>query len=133
MTDGVKYDSDKPDFTLIPYDSLVEVAKVLTYGANKYPEADNWKRVEDALNRYKKANLRHSLQAVYEDKDSESKLYHLAHAICCDLFALHFLLEKENKILEPIDPPLMEDEHSYQESCLCNKCGVIRYKLKHRI
>ena len=92
---GVKYDSDKPDFTLLPYDSLVEVAKVLTYGANKYPEADNWKRVDDALNRYKKANLRHSLQAIFEDKDKESKLYHLAHAVCCDLFALHFILQGE--------------------------------------
>jgi len=95
-TEGVKYDQDKPDFTLLPYDSLVEVAKVLQYGADKYPEADNWKRVDDALNRYKKANLRHSLQAVYEDKDPESKLYHLAHAICCDLFALHFILEEKN-------------------------------------
>jgi len=97
MTNGVKYDSDKPDFTLLPYDSLVEVAKVLQYGADKYPESDNWKRLDDALNRYKKANLRHSLQSVYEDIDSESGLYHLAHAVCCDLFALHFILERKKK------------------------------------
>ena len=33
---GIKYDSKKPDYSLIPPHALDDVAKVLTYGAQKY-------------------------------------------------------------------------------------------------
>lgn len=92
---GVKYDEDKPRFSLVPSASLRAIAQVLTYGARKYPSADNWKRVDNARERYTDALLRH----VYawmdgEVLDPESGLHHLAHAGCCVLFLLHFEAEK---------------------------------------
>ena len=47
---GVKYDSDKPKWNLLPWDELEDVVKVLTFGAKKYAP-DNWKFVDDANNR----------------------------------------------------------------------------------
>jgi len=97
MTDGVKYDEGKPRLALVPTKSLWEIAKVLTYGANKYPEADNWKRVPGARWRYADALLRHIFQWLDgEIYDKESGYHHLAHAGCCILFLLWFdLVEKE--------------------------------------
>jgi len=42
---GVKYDSGKPDYTLLPLDALEQVVEVLTFGAAKY-DRDNWKKVD---------------------------------------------------------------------------------------
>lgn len=95
MTNGVKYDDGKLDYTLLPYEALQEVVKVLMYGAKKYPEADNWKRVSDPRKRYNKAAFRHLFSEVNgETLDKESGLYHLAHAVCSNLFALHFAIQK---------------------------------------
>jgi len=95
---GVKYDDEKLDYTLLPKSALDEVVKVLMYGAKKYPEANNWKKVSDARHRYNKAALRHTFSEVDgETKDPESKLYHLAHAVCSNLFALHFAIEEEKE------------------------------------
>jgi len=97
MSEGVKYDEDKLDYTLLPQPELAKVVETLMYGANKYPEAHNWLKVPDGKNRYIKALLRHAMQAVDTDLDSESGLPHLAHAACCCLFAMHFM--SENKVL----------------------------------
>jgi hypothetical protein len=92
---GVKYDSDKPRFSLVPSASLRAIAQVLTYGAKKYPQADNWKRVDNARERYTDALLRHVYAWIDgEALDPESGLHHLAHAGCCVLFLLHFEVEK---------------------------------------
>ena len=56
--DGIKHDSKKPKMNLLPPKAIVEVAKVLTFGAQKYgPE--NWKELEDLQNRYLAGALRH--------------------------------------------------------------------------
>lgn len=76
---AVKYDSDKPQFSLIPTSSLLELMKVYEMGAKKYAP-DNWKkgmkwsRVYDAI-------IRH-LFAFWkgETNDPESGLHHMAHA-----------------------------------------------------
>lgn len=84
---GMKFDTDKPSLALIPTTLLMEVGKVLTYGAKKY-EAHNWKRgIDDS--RLISAAMRHI--AAYNagvDFDSESGLHHLAHAICELAFAM---------------------------------------------
>jgi hypothetical protein len=90
--DGMKYDEDKPSYTLIPANSEEAVAKVLTFGAKKY-DRDNWKKVNNAEWRYVDAALRHiSSHRRGETIDPESGLPHLAHAIC----SLYFLLELEH-------------------------------------
>lgn len=83
---GVKFDEDKPDYSLIPPNALEEVVKALTYGAKKY-DRDNWKKVKYALPRYFAAAQRHIWQIQKGEKfDSETGIHHMAHAICCLMF-----------------------------------------------
>lgn len=85
---GVKYDKNKPDMYLLPPRALLEVGKVLTYGANKY-SPDNWRRLDSLQERYTSAALRHILADMAdEENDEETEMSHLAHAICCLLFKL---------------------------------------------
>ena len=91
---GVKYDQDKPQWTLVPFKALDEVVKVLTIGARKYAP-DNWKKVPNARQRYIDAAFRHmSAYAAGEKLDTETGKNHLAHAMCCLLFLLAFDLDK---------------------------------------
>ena len=78
----------KPRWDLLPHDALGSVVAVLTHGAKKY-EPNNWRRVKGWRWRYYRAALGH-LAAWWtgEMLDRESKLPHLAHAICCALFML---------------------------------------------
>ena len=87
-TTGYKADSGKPQFALIPQQALLEVAKVMTYGAQKYAP-DNWRKVDDAHNRYIDAALRHINSHLRGDRrDDESGLEHLAHAVCSLMMAM---------------------------------------------
>lgn len=87
---GVKYDSDKPKWSLLPFRALKEVVDVLTYGAKKYAP-DNWKKVPNAKQRYIDAGFRHfTTYASGEKLDSETGKSHLAHAMCCLLYLLAF-------------------------------------------
>lgn len=82
----MKFDQDKPDYSLVPFEVLDEVVKVLTYGANKY-DRFNWEFVEDK--RYQAAALRHiSAYMQGEMLDQESGYEHLAHAICNLMFLM---------------------------------------------
>ena len=86
---GTKYDSDKPRMDLIPPHAELLLAQVLTYGANKYA-SDNWRKVDNASQRYLAAALRHiNSHRQGEVIDPESGLPHLAHAMC----SLAFILE----------------------------------------
>ncbi len=87
---GVKYDNDKPRWSLVPFKAFTEVVDVLTYGAKKYAP-DNWKKVPDARRRYIDAGFRHfTAYASGEKLDPETGKSHLAHAMCCMLFLLAF-------------------------------------------
>lgn len=94
---GIKYDGEKPDYSLIPPYALEETVKVLTYGAVKYSR-DNWRLLDDAKTRYFAAAQRHmwALQKG-ETHDPESGLHHAAHAACCMLFynELHFTTKEK--------------------------------------
>ncbi len=93
---GVKYDNDKPQWSLLPFKALKEVVEVLTYGAKKYAP-DNWKRVPDARRRYIDAGFRHfTAYASGETHDPETGKHHLAHAICCLLYLVAFDLGEHN-------------------------------------
>lgn len=90
FTVGVKYDTDKPQWSLVPLAAMTEVVDVLTYGAKKYAP-DNWKKVPDARRRYIDACFRHFVAyASGEKNDPETGKSHLAHAMCCMLFLLAF-------------------------------------------
>lgn len=84
---GRKYDSGKPRLDLLPFDALAEVAKVMTFGANKYGD-DNWRMVEPA-SRYESAMLRHyAAHKAGEQVDPETGMSHLAHMATNALFIL---------------------------------------------
>jgi hypothetical protein len=88
MSEGVKYDTSKPRWSLIPNGTLEEVIKVLEYGANKY-SPDNWKKVPEMEVRYYDAAMRH-IDSYWQGEylDEESGQPHLAHAVCCLLFLM---------------------------------------------
>lgn len=97
IMEGRKYDGDKPKLYLLPPRSILEVGKVLTYGAEKY-DAENWRKVDDLQNRYTSAALRHIFAHIDGEKnDEETGLSHLAHAMCCLLFKLEDELLGESK------------------------------------
>lgn len=87
---GRKYDTDKPDPTLLPPKALLEVVRGLTVGARKY-DRDNWHRVPGARIRYMGAALRHLLAYQSGERiDQETQVNHLALACCSLLFLLGF-------------------------------------------
>ena len=86
-TVGVKYDQEKLRWDLLPIEEVEEVVKVLQCGARKYAD-HNWKKVPDSKRRYFSAALRHIFAWWRgEQMDPETGLHHLAHAMCCLLFA----------------------------------------------
>lgn len=93
MTEGVKFDGEKPTTDLLPFDSLLGVADVLRYGKAKYA-ARNWENGM-AWGRLLGAGLRHAFAwAMGQDKDPESGLHHLAHACCCFLMLYALVLRR---------------------------------------
>jgi hypothetical protein len=100
-TEGVKYDQDKVDFTLIPPYALLAVAKNLTAGLKKYKERDNWKKVPEAKERYMKALYRH-LEAIRRgeifDPDAlEPNTTHMSAVIANAMFLQEFMDNPELK------------------------------------
>jgi hypothetical protein len=89
-TKGIKYDSGKLNWSLMPFGALQEVVKVLEFGSQKYAP-NNWQYVDNAEERYWNAAMRHMIAYKTESTtDSETGLSHLAHAICCMIFLQHF-------------------------------------------
>lgn len=92
--EGIKYDTGKPRIfeTIEDFqEPLMEVAKVWTFGADKYGK-HNWAYVDNAIDRYSNALLRHMLQG--DTIDDESGLLHASHVAWNALARLHFIIEK---------------------------------------
>ncbi len=92
-TGGTKFDQDKPRFDLIDPEAEEELAKVLSFGAQKYAE-HNWRK-GIKLSRLLAAARRH-INAISkgEDLDNETGLQHAAHAMCCMMFVIWTLKNK---------------------------------------
>jgi hypothetical protein len=91
---ALKFDSGKLDWSLLPWDTLEEIIKVLQFGAGKYSpwnwaEGDGFK-----YNRLFNSSMRHFIAWFWrrEDKDPETGLSHIAHLGCNVLFLLHYVL-----------------------------------------
>jgi len=110
---GIKYDGEKPDYSLVPFKSMDEVVKVLTYGAAKY-DRFNWEKVEPR--RYQAAALRHISAYMQGEKiDPESGINHLAHAVCSLLFLTDFDLKESreiNKVTVSYNTPFTPEEYN---------------------
>ena len=90
---GMKFDTGKLLYSLIPPETTKALAEVLTYGAQKYAP-NNWIKVENGDIRYMDALFRH-LEAFRsgETHDPESGYHHLSHCLCNIMF-LHYLSTK---------------------------------------
>jgi hypothetical protein len=98
---GVKMDHGKLRWSLLPWDAVREVVKVLEFGATKYA-ARNWERGMD-WDRCFDASMRHKI-AWWQDKEenaSDSNIKHLAHEACNLLFLLAYELRKVGKDTRP--------------------------------
>lgn len=92
---GKKFDTGKLRYDLVNELAHREMVAVLTFGATKY-KPENWRHVEDAIDRYYAAVKRHlSVRRMGEMLDEESGLLTLAHAACCIHFLLAFDAEEE--------------------------------------
>lgn len=98
---AIKNDLGKIQYSLIPDFAHREVAKVFTYGANKY-ERHNWRkgfkwsRLMDAFERH------YNDFKIGIDFDGESNMYHLAHGIAnlqmlMEMYKLHPELDDRPK------------------------------------
>ena len=86
---GVKHDSGKLPWALVPWDAVRSIVKVLEFGAQKYG-AFNWAKGMD-WDRLFSATLRH-LTAWWEGEkaDPETGFSHLWHAATCLLFLIAY-------------------------------------------
>lgn len=94
-TQGAKLDAGKVEMGLILNGmprALLQVARVATYGANKYTR-DGWLSVPDGPRRYTDAMYRHlNAEARGEVHDADTSLEHAAHAAWNALARLELLL-----------------------------------------
>lgn len=82
---GVRYDAEKPDWSLMPLHLLEGTVRVLEFGAKKY-DRHNWRKGL-AYSRVTNSLQRH-LNAFNsgEDLDPETGLPHVDHILCNALF-----------------------------------------------
>lgn len=83
MSDGIKYDEGKPKIGMVVKyfgPALMEVAKAGTFGCAKYGNGKfwdfNWNRVENGVERYTDAMMRHLLKEDTEQVDPETGILH---------------------------------------------------------
>ena len=95
---GAKLDNGKPRHGLVLgafSNALTEVAKVGTFGANKYSD-NGWLSVPNGLARYTDAMLRHHFaEAGGEELDEDSGLRHAAHRAWNALAVLELALREK--------------------------------------
>ena len=94
--EAVKHDDGKPDWSLVPFEALEGMVKVLEFGAQKYA---GWNWTTNGGFPYTRV-LRSCLRHVFaymrgEDNDPESGLSHIHHAMCNLLFISHYIGNKE--------------------------------------
>jgi len=91
---ATKHDGGKTDWSLLPWDAVEEIIKVLQFGAGKYSP---WNWAENGgfkFNRLFNSSMRHFVAWFWrrEDNDPETGLSHMAHLGCNVLFLLHYVL-----------------------------------------
>ena len=87
LTEGVKFDAGKARMDLLDPYAVEQLSHVLAFGAQKYA-AHNW-RMGISKGRLIAAALRHLFAYLGgQDKDDETGLSHVAHAMCCCMFIL---------------------------------------------
>lgn len=102
----LKYDAGKVRLDLLPPKAILELGKVLTFGANKY-SPNGWRKATtaDDLDSFKAALLRHVFAYLDgEESDPETGLPHLAHAMCNAAFLVELSAPKKTKQSQETNP-----------------------------
>ena len=120
MDEGTKYDSGKPRIAEMVGDfkePLLAICKVWEFGADKY-EKSNWKKVDNAIDRYTNAMMRHLLEEVDSPIDSESGLHHAIHVAWNAIARLYFILQEEKKYIQPKWKDMITDFYECNQGLL---------------
>lgn len=128
---ALRYNEGKPQWTLVDFDSLEPLVRVLEFGATKYSR-DNWKKglsrdsILDSL-------TRHLVKLIGgEEIDEESKCHHMGHIMANAMFYIYFygqkekskeLPEKKERILYPRDRQIEEGNTVVSNSFRVNYSG----------
>lgn len=107
MSEGIKFDDEKIDWSVLPLEILEPLVEVFVAGEKKYGYL-NWKKdFENGDRRFHAAAMRHTLDAQYDplardvDGEQPTNCYHLAQAAWNALMRLHKALEAEKEDMCP--------------------------------
>ena len=90
---ALRYNEGKLKWSLVDWQSLEPLVKVLEMGAEKY-SPNNWKKGMP-VTQVSESLLRHMFAFLNgEDIDPESKIEHLGHVMCNAMFLTYILREK---------------------------------------
>lgn len=105
---SLRYNANKLRWSLVDFESIEEMVKVLEFGATKYTPG-NWKK---GLNREEvlESLQRHLIQLFSgQEVDEESQSHHMGHILCNAMFYLYhhrnntFCVERNNPFVKPIN------------------------------
>lgn len=103
LSEGTKYDTGKVRIELLPGEFIYAVAKILTFGAEKYDDRNwelgmKWSRVYGALMRHLWAWWQGkgptNENFVFGETDEETGFSHLWHAGACLCFLITYEIRK---------------------------------------
>lgn len=99
--EGLKYDNGKPlvgDVLQIFGKAIMAVGECVLEGQKKYPTIDNWKKVDNAQQRYTNALIRHLIKHLSgQEIDEDSGLKHIQHVAWNALAICQLYLEEKGK------------------------------------
>lgn len=90
---GAKLDEGKDRMELLPLEALREIAGLMTFGADKYTD-NGWRHVENGIDRYKGALLRHLQGEEVRVFDDETGFMEATAVACNALFRLQMIIDR---------------------------------------
>ena len=103
---GLKYDAKKPMVgTLVNVfpNALMQIGACIQFGTTKYPDPNNWKKVDKAEQRYQDALMRHLCKMnMGIEIDNETGLPHLTHVAWNTLAILELYCMKHPEVMKDL-------------------------------
>lgn len=100
---AIRYNADKLKWSLVDFNALEDMVRVLEFGAKKY-SPDNWKNGLKTTEVFE-STLRHLTAYIQgEDDDPESGLPHTGHILCNAMFLAYMHRYKKEFDTRKPDP-----------------------------
>jgi hypothetical protein len=111
---GIKHDQGKDRWSLLPWDAVQGIVKVLVYGANKYSSRNweagmDWDRPYDALMRHLTDWYHQVDKGKGPGRDADTGYSDLWHAGCNVLFLIAFELRGTGRDTRPNVQPITDE------------------------